>query len=199
MLFVQRDSVPEPTLKALRDLGDTPVYLLGPESVVSNKVIETIANETKNSPKRIGDEDPVTNAIAFARYADGTFGWNVSDPGHGLVLANTGRPADAGAAAPLSASGKWGPLLLTESADALPAALEGYLLDIKPGFVDDPTRAVYNHAWLIGDDSSISVDVQAQIDDLLELTEVEAGRGQTDFGSVPPPEPESDPTAGNQP
>lgn len=199
VLFVQRDSVPEPTLEALRDLADVPIYLLGPETVVSNKVIKQIGDETKNPPKRIGDEDPVTNAIAFARYTDGTFGWNIADPGHGLVLANTDRPADAGGAAALSASGKWGPLLLTESADALPAELEGYLLDIKPGFVDDPTRAVYNHAWLIGDDSAISVDVQAQVDELLELTEVQPGRGQTDFGDVPEPEPEADPTAGNRP
>lgn len=194
VLFVQRDSVPEPTLEALRDLADIPTYLLGPESVVSDKVIEKIADETKNPPKRVGEEDPVANAIAFARYTDGTFGWNISDPGHGLVLANTDRPADAGAAAPLSASGKWGPLLLTDSAEALPAGLEGYLLDIKPGFVDDPTRAVYNHAWLIGDDAAISVDVQAQVDELLELSEVESGRGQTEFGTLPgQDEPESVP------
>ena len=53
--------------------------------------------------------DPVENAIAFARYADGGFGWNINDPGHGFVIANADRPLDAAAAAPLSASGDLGP------------------------------------------------------------------------------------------
>jgi hypothetical protein len=199
VLFVQEDSVPAPTLEKLAELDDVPAYLLGPESVVSDDVIDQIDKETGNPPKRVGDEDPVSNAIAFARYTDGTFGWNITDPGHGLVIANGSRPTDAGAAAPLSASGKWGPLLITESADALPAPLEGFLLDIKPGFIDDPTRAVYNHAWLIGDDAALSVDVQAQIDELLELSQVESGSGQTDFGDLPgqtQPEAEPDSRAG---
>jgi hypothetical protein len=197
VLFVQEDSVPRPTLEKLADLSDVPAYLLGPESLVSDKVVDQIAKRTENPPKRVGDEDPVTNAIAFARYTDGTFGWNITDPGHGLVIANASRPTDAGAAAPLSASGKWGPLLLTESADSLPAPLEGFLLDIKPGFVDDPTRAVYNHAWLVGDDEALSVDVQAQIDELLELAQVQSGRGQSDIGDLPgQTQPEAEPDTG---
>ena len=32
-----------------------------------------------------------------------------------------------------------------------PTRCASYLLDIKPGYVNDPTRAVYNHVWLIGD------------------------------------------------
>jgi hypothetical protein len=200
VLFVQRGSVPAPTLEALRDLGDVPVYVLGPKSVVPDKVVDRVDEEIDGTPKRVGDEDPVSNAVAFARYTDGTFGWNITDPGHGLVIANTARPVDAGAAAALSASGKWGPLLVTESADALPAPLEGFLLDIKPGFIDDPTRAVYNHAWLIGNDEALSVDVQAQIDELLELARVESGRGQADFGTLPgqtQPEAEADGSGGD--
>ncbi|HEX6116522.1 MAG TPA: hypothetical protein VFY99_05435 [Solirubrobacterales bacterium] len=199
VLFVQSESVPTPTLEALRELEDVPAYVLGPAPVVSNEVIDQIAKETKAEPKRIGEDDAVSNSIAFARYSDGSFGWNVTDPGHGLVLANATRPADAGAAAPLSASGKWGPLLLTDNAEVLPAPLEGYLLDIKPGYVDDPTRAVYNHAWLIGDQEAISVDVQAQVDELLELAKVQSGRGQ-DSGTLPGQgEPESQPDTGDKP
>ena len=197
VLFVQGDSVPTPTLEALRGLEDVPIYALGPEPVVSDEVLDQIAKETDTKPKRIGEDDAVSNAIAFARYSDGSFGWNVADPGHGLVLANATRPADAGAAAPLSASGKWGPLLLTDNANVLPAPLEGYLLDIKPGYVEDPTRAVYNHAWLIGDTDAISVDVQAQVDDLLELAKVQSGRGQ-DTGTLPGQgAPESEPDQGD--
>ena len=200
VLFVQGDTVPAPTLEALSEMKDVPIYALGPEPVISNEVLDQIAKETRIEPKRIGEDDAVSNAIAFARYSDGTFGWNISDPGHGLVLANATRPADAGAAAPLSASGKWGPLLLTDNADVLPAPLEGYLLDIKPGYVEDPTRAVYNHAWLIGDQEAISVEVQAQVDELLELAKVSSGRGQ-DAGALPGQgdEPEVQPDADDQP
>ena len=200
ILFVQGDSVPTPTLDALEELEDVPVYVLGPEPVISNGVLDQVKDVTKSEPRRIGEDDAVSNSIAFARYGDGDFGWNITDPGHGLVIANATRPADAGAAAPLSASGKWGPLLLTDNADVLPAPLEGYLLDITPGYVDDPTRAVYNHAWLIGNDEAISVDVQAQVDELLELAEVQSGRGNDDTGPLPGQgQPESQPDTDDQP
>jgi hypothetical protein len=138
--------------------------------------------------KRIGADDPVQNAIDFARYVDGTIGWNVSDPGHGFVIANGSRPLDAAAAAALSASGDWGPLLLTDDPTHVPDALRSYLLDVKPGYVSDPTRAVYNHVWLIGDQDAISVGVQAQIDDLAEVAQVRSGPGPSPSGRTGPPE-----------
>ena len=176
VLFVQRDSVPAPTLDLLEEHKDIPVYLLGPESVVSERAFDEI-KEVAPQVKRIGAEDPVSNAIEFARYQDGEFGWNINDPGHGLVIANVGRPMDAGAAAPLSGSGTWGPLLLTETADVVPGPLRGYLLDIKPGYVSDPTRAFYNHAWLAGDAKAMSVGFQAQVDELLEIAPIQEGTG----------------------
>ena len=107
---------------------------------------------------------------------DGEFGWNVNDPGHGFVVARCDAPLDAAAATPLSASGTWGPLLLTDDAGTLPAALRGYLLDVKPGYTDDPTRAFYNHVWVIGDQEAIAVGQQAEIDSLAELAKI-GGRG----------------------
>ena len=137
------------------------------------------------------------NAIEFARFTDGSFGWNINDPGHGFVIANADRPLDAAAAAPLSASGTWGPLLVTDAADALPAPLRGYLLDLKPGYETDPTRALYNHVWVIGDPDAISVDVQAQMDELIEVTQVEAGSGATPLGPAPgTPESQPEPDTG---
>jgi hypothetical protein len=197
VLFVQKNTVPQATIDALKLYPDLPVFLLGPESVISNDVITQLGNEGIHVVDRISGPDPVQNAIAFARYSgSGGFGWNIVDPGHGLVVANDTRPADAGAAAVLSASGSWGPLLLITSADQLPPSLQGFLLDIKPGYVDDPTRAVYNHVWLIGDPAAISVDVQAQIDDLAELAQVQSGGGQPQFG-VAPTAPEGEPRSSN--
>jgi hypothetical protein len=98
-------------------------------------------------------------------------------PGPGLVFANPQRPLDAAAAAPLSASGTYGPQLLVTEGNALPAPLQEYLLDIQPGYDKDPVRGVYNHGWMIGDEEAIAVDVQARIDALLEIQAVESGDG----------------------
>ncbi len=198
VLFAQRDSVPEPTIEALKRYEDVPVYVLGGEAAISDKALEQV-EKASGSVERVGESDPVANAIAFARFTDGTFGWNINDPGHGFVLANADIPADAGAAAPLSASGTWGPLLLTDDPAKLPSALRGYLLDLKPGYQDDPTRAVYNHVWIIGDPEVISVALQAQVDELAELVQVTSGSGNDVLGpppGAPEPEEEGSPDSG---
>ena len=51
------------------------------------------------------------------------------------------------------------------------------LLDIQPGYQSDPVRGVYNHAWLIGDEATIDVAVQAQIDRLIEIQRVKEESG----------------------
>ena len=181
VLYAERDSVPEATLEALKRHEDTPAYVLGPREVISDKALRQI-DRASNGARRVGGEDPVENAIAFARFSDGSFGWNINDPGHGLVLAAADRPADAGAAAPLSTSGTFGPLLLTDDAATLPPALRGYLLDLKPGYESDPTRAVYNHVWLMGDSRAVSVEVQAQVDELSALVQIGSGAGDEDDG-----------------
>ena len=178
VLFAQADSVPSPTLEAIKRLKDVPIYILGPEKAISRAAEKQIAGATQSKVVRAAaEDDPIANAVAFARFTDGTFGWNINDPGHGFVIANTARPADAGAAAALSGTGKWGPLLLTDDAKAPPPALEGYLLDLKPGYENDPTRALYNHIWIIGDEASLSVDAQVEIDEIAEVAQVGSGTG----------------------
>ncbi len=200
VLFSGAKEVPEATIDVLRRHRGVPVYVLGPESVISDGAVREMERASPGI-QRVGEENPVANAIAFARYTDSTFGWNINDPGHGLVLANTSRPLDAAAAATLSASGKWGPLLLTDTAAALPADLRSFLLDIKPGYEDDPTRAVYNHVWLIGDASQIGARVQAEIDELAELAPIGGGTAVGGTGVGPPPadeEPEVPPPEGKK-
>jgi hypothetical protein len=176
VLFVKKDSVPKPTVEALKRDEGADLFALGPPSAISDKALEEV-EDVASPVVRIGDSDPVQNAIDFARFSAGSFGWSITDPGHGLVIASDGEPLDAAAAAPLSASGNWGPLLLTDDPQQVPEALRGFLLDIKPGYVSDPTRAVYNHVWIIGDQATISVGFQAQVDDLAELAPVRSGTG----------------------
>lgn len=174
VLFTNQNELPPATAAALKRHPQTPVYVLGPSSAISSNVVREIG-KIANRVRRVSGEDPVTNSIELARYSDGGFGWNVNDPGHGFVVARSDSPLDAAAAAPLSASGTWGPLLLTDSGDTLPAALRGYLLDVKPGYTTDPTRAFYNHVWVIGDQEAIDVSEQAEIDGLAELAKIGGG------------------------
>ena len=171
VLWTNRNALPAETRAAIEAHKRPRIYVLGPEDAISDGVVGQL--ERLGTVKRVAGNDPVTNAIAFARYSDGRFGWNVVDPGHGLVFANARRTQDAAAAAPLSSAGTYGPLLLLPDAGTLPAPLQEYLLDIQPGYDEDPVRGVYNHGWLMGDESAISAGVQARIDTLLEIQPVE--------------------------
>ena len=170
VLWTEKDALPKETVAAIEDRKRPRIYVVGPEEVVSKKVFTEL--EDLGPTDRISGEDPVENAIEVARYADGAFGWNVVDPGHGLVFAAQDRPGDVAAAAALAGTGKYGPLLLVTEPDVLDPPVEGYLLDIQPGYDEDPVRGVYNHGWLLGDESVISVAVQARIDSLLEIQPV---------------------------
>jgi hypothetical protein len=155
------------TLRALRRFG--PVT-----SIPSGHAPATPSTATATAT----DEEAVENAIEVARFTDGTFGWGVKEPGHGLVFANLARPLDAPASALLSATGDYGPLLLLASATQIPSTLTHYLSDIQPAYASPqfpPVRGAYNHGWLIGDERAISTVVQAEIDSMLEI----APRAQT--------------------
>lgn len=185
ILISQPDRLPEATSALLAEHPRTPVYVLGPEDVISKRVERQLGRGGRRVT-RIQGPDPVSNAIEFARFDDGSFGWNITDPGHGIVVTSDSEPLNAAAAAPLAAAGTWGPLLLTNDPEVIPGDLRGYLLDIKPGYSDDPTRALYNHIWLIGDQAAISVGQQATLDQLAELEQIDTGSADQPASGAPP-------------
>jgi hypothetical protein len=170
ILFTRKDSVPEDTRAAIAAHQQPKIYVLGPPSAVGAKALTAL--KKLGSVTRVTGADPAASSVAFARFVDGAFGWGVVDPGHGFVFANSARPADAAAVAPLSASGTYGPLLISTDAEKLPTALSSYLLDVQPGYTRDPVRGVYNHGWIVGDESAFSTGVQSAIDSLLEIVPV---------------------------
>jgi hypothetical protein len=171
VLFVKRDVVPPATVKALKRHDQPKIYVLGPAKAVGPGVVKQLRR--LGTVKRIEGPDPVRNAIAFSSYVDGSFGWGVIDPGHGLVFASPSQPLVAAAAAPLSASGTYGPLLLIDTPRTVPRSISGYLLRLQPGYRKDPVRGVYNHAWILGDEKVLSTSAQARIDSLLEIAPVD--------------------------
>ncbi|HTU87940.1 MAG TPA: cell wall-binding repeat-containing protein [Solirubrobacteraceae bacterium] len=182
ILFVSSAGVPTATAQALNNDSHPNIYVLGPPSVIPDSVLTELGRY--GTVKRVGAQDPAANSVAFAVYRDpacvadqpcahvpGSFGWAMTSPGHGYTLLNASRPLDAAASAALSASGSFGPQLVLDTGTALPSSVLNFFLDYAtPGYTDEgPTAAVYNHGWVIGDPSTISVSVQAQVDSLLEV------------------------------
>jgi hypothetical protein len=182
VLFVTHDGIPQATKQALLSHQHPHIYVLGPSSAVPDSVMQQLSK--LGTVKRVGASDPSSNSVAFATYRDppcpygqpcahvpGSFGWALRSPGHGYVLLNSNRPLDAAASAPLSGSGDFGPQLLVDDGATLPKPVLNFFLDFAtPGYTQEgPTAAVYNHGWVIGDSSAISIPAQAEMDSLLEV------------------------------
>ena len=187
ILFVSGSTIPAATRQALQSHLHPHIYVIGPPSVVPDAVVNQLGRY--GTVKRVGASDPSANSVAFAIYRDppcatgqpcahvpGSFGWAMKSPGHGYVLINQDRPLDAAAAAPLSASGTFGPQLLVDTASTLSQPVQNFFFDYAtPGYTQEgPTAAVYNHGWVIGDSSAISTTVQAKLDADLEPQPVSA-------------------------
>jgi ell wall binding domain 2 (CWB2) len=181
ILFVSHSGVPSATQQALQAHQHPRIYVLGPTSVIPEKVSKQLAKY--GTVKRISGVSPSASSVAFAIYRDppctkgqpcahvpGSFGWALRSPGHGYVLLDQRRPLDAAAAAPLSDSGSFAVQLVLGSSSKLdPSILNFFLNYATPGYTQEgPTAAVYNHAWMIGNEQAVSIPVQAEVDTLLE-------------------------------
>jgi hypothetical protein len=131
VLPVKKNAIPAPIVKALREHERPNVFVLGPESVISKKVLDQLKKrKLARAVNRIEGSTPVENAIAFTRYEKGDFGWGVVVPGYNFTIASSTRPSDAAAAAVLGTRGVFAPLLLSDDAERLPPKLEEYLLSV---------------------------------------------------------------------
>jgi hypothetical protein len=172
ILFVTSAGVPAATATALSSLGRPSIYTVGSTAIGERTLAELqrFGAVTRAEAHSGEDATPAGNAIAVARFADGAFGWGVREPGHGLAFANATRPFDAPAAAILSATGDYAPLLLLDDPTGVPRVLSAYLNDIRPASPhSQPVKGVYNHGWLIGDERAISASTQAELDAALEI------------------------------
>lgn len=167
ILFAQRNSIPDETREALEALDKPQILVLGPSKLISPRVTRTL--RTLGTVLRTGGDDPVTNSIEFTKFRASDFGWGIGTSGHGFVFLRAGRPLEAAAAAPLSASGSYGPQLMLDARNRFTREMQGYLLDVRPAFRTDPAAGVPNRGWIIGDTDAISAPVQARIDVLFEL------------------------------
>ncbi len=172
VLFTARDELPRPTVDALKRHEKPDVFILGPETIIGSEV-ERRLRPLARRVQRVDGPTPVQNAIEFARFQSGSFGWGAEVPGQNFTVISTSRPLDAVGAASLATNGVFAPLLLTDDAETLPRSLESYFLDVQPGFENDPRLSVFNHVWILGDEETISVEQQGRIDEITSLIPVE--------------------------
>lgn len=169
LLFVRRDEVPAETKEALQlRNGQASIYLLGPTTVISPAVEQALAAYGKVT--RIAGKDAFEQAVAFASYKDaGTqFGWGLTQPGSNFSFVPVNSPALAVAAAPFSHLGKHAPLLWVE-ANVVPQSVMHYLQGVQPKFVHTPSEGPFNHGWLTGDETVLSLQVHGLLDEALEI------------------------------
>jgi hypothetical protein len=185
VLFVGASGVPAATRQALLSHRRPHIYVLGPPSVISDATVAQLRKY--GAVKRVGASGAAANSVSFSEYRDpactygqpcahvpGSFGWAMRSPGHGYILLNASRPLDAAASAPLSGSGDYGPQLIVENPSSLPAPVLNFFLNYAASGYNQqgPTAASYNHGWVIGDQTAISLGTQAQLDRLLEVVPV---------------------------
>jgi hypothetical protein len=181
LLWVNRNSVPAATITALqRRGGHARIYLFGGPQQISGSVADQLSQygtviRITNDNNVAFNADPVDNpidtAITFAKMWDGAgeVGWKITGPGHGFTLVNENDWQAAVASAPLSHLGFHAPLLMTNSANALPSQLNGYFASVSPSFVTTPADGPYNMTYVIGSWNRVSWPVQAHIDYISEM------------------------------
>lgn len=183
LLYVTKDKLSEDTKTALaKRNGKANIYLVGPEEAISKQVEAELRKY--GQVVRISGQDPVTNAIAFAKYKDKKtgFGWGITQPGHGLVLAGAEQVEQSLPALPFAHRGKHAPLLLTDKEKASEPLL-AYLKELKPFFKKEPTEGPYNHMYIAGGANWISDEQQGDLDHLIEI-ESEGGMGHGGHGGA---------------
>lgn len=175
LLYVNKDEIPAPTVEALKKrAGEATIYVLGPKDVISSKVEEDL--KAYGSVTRISGENPFENALAFAQFKDNRtdFGWGITTPGHNLSFLTKESTMLAIAAAPFSHLGKHAPLIFTEM-KGMPNSVMAYTAELQPKFEKSPAEGPYNHAWITGDNATLTPRAQSEIDDMLEISPASGG------------------------
>ncbi|MBN3524731.1 cell wall-binding repeat-containing protein [Paenibacillus apiarius] len=169
VLYVSHQGIPQATADALAKRRKHAVmYVIGPEQAVPARVAKEL--EAFGRVVRIQGEDPVQQAIAFAKYKDVKtgFGWGIVSPGHNFSFVREGEEWLAIAQAPFAHMGKHAPLLLM-SGGKVPHEVRTYLESVRPRYNTTPVEGPYNAAWLTGAEGSVMPSVQSEVDALLEI------------------------------
>jgi len=190
------DTLPAPTVEALkRRNGQAMIYVMGGPEQVSDALVSlllpygAVTRLTNDDAVAFNAPSPFTPeavAVAFAQMWDpmGMVGWNAVGSGHGFTVLNTSDWQGACGSAILSHLGFHAPLLLTDSATALPADVTTYIDKVTPTFMVSPGDGPYNMFYIIGNYDKISWETQVSIDLSQEMANRHDSPGSGQY--VPP-------------
>ncbi len=173
VLFVNQSSVPAATRQALLAHQRPHIYVLGPPSVIARR---QSSRSWANTARSSGSAQPTRPPTRSRSPSTATRRAPTASRAPTCPAASAGRcevratgmccstPASRSTpprrrrcrAAPTS-----GPSCWSTTPATLPTAVLNYFLDYAtPGYTQEgPTAAVYNHGWVIGDQSAISLPV----------------------------------------
>lgn len=179
VFFVNKDTVPLATLRAIKGHDKPAIYVIGPEKVISDQIMSVLRRY--GNVRRIGAPDVTDNAVQVASFSDPNtgWGWGITDVGHGLVITNSHNEMNVAAGTTLASGAAYGPLMLNSNSKVVDRYLRNFLLDIQPTYVQGagPQTAVTNRAWLLGNEAQISPGMQATLDKLLSVVSPTAATG----------------------
>lgn len=160
ILFVDKNSIPGATLKAINCTYMPEVYVIGGEDVISRGVEDQLRSMGVKSVDRIGGNSASEVSVNLASYKKGYFGWGkTSDSANAFSFALPGNWRDAISAALLAHLNRHMPLLITPS-DRLDTNVASYLDSINM-----PNTPVPDYAIIVG--RGISRDAMASLSGLL--------------------------------
>lgn len=175
--WVYRDSIPAATRLILeRRLGGAYIYIFGGEEVVSAEVARDLARY--GVVRRVRGPDVYATNAVNAGYKDfgrnwgwwwdespRGWGWGIAQAGHNFIVGSADDLLGMIPAAVLGHMGKHGPILLVEQG-GVPTPTADYLKMVQPD-VTTPNETILNFAWIIGDESRVSWNVQQELTRLL--------------------------------
>ena len=169
VLFHEAESLPQATIAALRRDEGVPVYALGPGSAISGKVLKEV-----EGCKNRGDPDGAAPTRSPGRSPSPLRRRRLRlerlRPRPRFVTSGrrAARSRRRGAALGLRHLAP----CCSPTAPIRSLRIRGYFLDVEPGYATDPTRAFYNHVWIVGDAGQISVEQQAEVNEVAELAKI---------------------------
>lgn len=179
ILYVDGNEIPEGTKRALEKRGKkSRLYLMGPEGIVSEEVAlklsdyGTIERIAGNTPQELSGNFAAfrsrgKSGEGWAANKASEFGWGLTNAGHHYTFGTTEQWMSLMPAAGLAQRGGYSPVILIEK-NEIPREIESYLSTVKPAYSGAMSQ-VFNHGWILGDEESISKELQAQISDILQI------------------------------
>jgi hypothetical protein len=195
LAFVTDEGVPEATRRILERRYSGPwIYVFGDETVISERTTRDLAQY--GHVTRIKAGNPPDASSFFAAFKDQgkdwgawiiqtprLFGWGIGEAGHNAIIVRLDGPGgwqNALPGATLSHMGKHGPVIILEGGE-IPDSVRAYLQTTQP-YPTAPQQQLLNHGMIIGGPETISWEIQAELDLLLE-GQLEAADVLTQQGS----------------